>query len=125
VRYDEALGHNAARDEGTPGKRNQAAMKVLSIAERLGLVTYRNQGTASAKPHIEVETRICNASCPHRCTTTICPAACYTLDEQGRVHFQFEDCIECGTCLYACDQGAVSWKYPDPQTGRGVNWSLG
>lgn len=100
-------------------------VKTLSIAERLGTVAYRNQGRSDAKPHILVDTSICNTVCPHKCTTYVCPANCYTIDERGLVHFQFEDCIECGTCMYACDQGAVTWRYPDPEAGRGVNWNLG
>ena len=100
-------------------------MKKLSIAQRLGLVNYRNQGKSDAAPHIEVDTDICNSKCPHLCTTYVCPANCYTVDEEGKVYFQFEDCIECGTCMYACDQGAVSWHYPQPETGRGVNWNFG
>ena len=99
--------------------------QTLTLAERLGRVAYRNQGRAEATPHIVVDTVICNSVCPHQCTTYVCPANCYTLDEAGQVHFQFEDCIECGTCMYACDQGAVAWSYPDPETGRGVNWNLG
>lgn len=97
----------------------------LTLAERLGLVAYRNQGRSEAKPHIFVETDICNSVCPHHCTTYVCPADCYKIDEAGQVFFQFEDCIECGTCMYACDQGAVTWKYPDPEEGRGVNWNFG
>jgi len=100
-------------------------MKELSIAERLGLVAYRNQGRSGATPHIEVDTNICNSRCPHQCTTYVCPANCFTLDEAGSVNFQFEDCIECGTCLYACDQGAVKWNFPDPESGRGINWKYG
>ena len=101
------------------------ASQPLSISERLGKVSYRNQGRASARAHIVVDTNVCNKTCPHKRTTYVCPANCYTSDESGEVHFQFEDCIECGTCLYACDQGAVTWKYPDPEEGRGVNWALG
>ena len=56
-------------------------VKTLSIAERLGKVAYRNQGRAEAKPHILVDTAICNSVCPHKCTTYVCPANCYTLDE--------------------------------------------
>lgn len=100
-------------------------MKQLSLAERLGLVAYRNQGRSEAKPHILVKTDICNSVCPHHCTTYVCPAECYKYDEGGRVFFQFEDCIECGTCMYACDQGAVTWSYPDPEDGRGVTWNFG
>ncbi|AEN73416.1 4Fe-4S ferredoxin iron-sulfur binding domain-containing protein [Rhodothermus marinus SG0.5JP17-172] len=97
----------------------------MTIAERLAKVNYRNQERRDARPHILVDTNICNTRCPHKATTYVCPANCYTLDEQGHVHFQFEDCIECGTCMYACDQGAVSWHYPDPEQGRGVNWNYG
>jgi ferredoxin like protein len=100
-------------------------IRKLSLSERLGTVAYRNQGRSTARAHIEVDTTICNSRCPHQCTTYVCPANCYTIDDQGLVHFQFEDCIECGTCLYACDQGAVTWRYPDPEAGRGVNWQLG
>lgn len=100
-------------------------MNLLNIAQRLGLVSFRNQSRSEATPHILVDTDICNTKCPHHCTTYVCPAKCYTKDDRGLVHFQFEDCIECGTCMYACDQGAVSWNYPDPETGRGVTWNLG
>ena len=100
-------------------------MKKLSISERLGLVNYRNQGRTEAIAHVDVDTSICDGICPHQCTTFICPAKCYTVDEYDRVQFQFEDCIECGACLYACDQGAVTWRYPDPESGRGINWSQG
>lgn len=100
-------------------------MKPLSVSERLGLVVYRNQERTAARPHIEVDTAICNSVCPHHCTTYVCPAECYRFDEDGKVFFQFEDCIECGTCMYACDQGAVAWSYPDPEQGRGVTWNFG
>lgn len=102
-----------------------SAVKPLSISERLGKVSYRNQGRSESRAHIVVDTDVCSGTCPHKCTTYVCPANCYTLGEDGNVNFQFEDCIECGTCLYACDQGAVAWSYPDPEEGRGVNWSLG
>ena len=97
----------------------------LRLSERLGLVPYRNQSRSDFEPHIVVDTDICNSTCPHKGTTYTCPAKCYTIDEAGLVHFQVEDCIECGTCMYVCDQGAVAWKYPDPEIGRGVTWNLG
>ena len=87
-------------------------MKPMTIAERLGTVAYRNQGRSQAKAHIEVDTAICNSRCPHKCTTYVCPANCYTLDEEGQVHFQFEDCIECGACAAECPVEAI---YPDDE----------
>ena len=35
----------------------------LSLTERLGLVGYRNQNRSEIKPHIVVDTDICNSSC--------------------------------------------------------------
>lgn len=96
-----------------------------SIADRLAKVAYRNQTRSTAKSHILVDTAICNSTCPHQCTTYICPANCYTKDPVRGVIFQFEDCIECGACLYACDQQAVSWSFPHPADGRGINWRQG
>lgn len=100
-------------------------MKNLTLSERLGLVSYRNQSKSKIKPHIEVDTSICNSVCPHLCTTYVCPANCYKINDEGDVYFQVEDCIECGTCMYACDQGAVSWNFPDPEEGRGITWNYG
>lgn len=100
-------------------------MKLLKLPERLGLVNYRNQAKSDIKAHIKVDTDICNSTCPHKATTYTCPANCYTIDDEGVVHFQVEDCIECGTCMYACDQGAVTWEFPDPEIGRGVTWNFG
>ena len=86
-------------------------MKLMNLSERLGLVNYRNQTKSEIKPHIVVDTDICNSDCPTNVPLGFCPTNCYTMDEQNKVHFQVEDCIECGTCMYACDQGAVDWNY--------------
>jgi ferredoxin like protein len=37
--------------------------------------------------------------------------------------FQYEDCVECGTCYIMCDQGAVSWNHP--RGGFGITYSQG
>ena len=100
-------------------------MKSLSLADRLGLVNYRNQEQQETTPHIQVDTSICNNQCSHHCTIYVCPAQCYKYNNKGEVIFQVEDCIECGTCLYACDQKAVRWDYPDPEKGKGVDWLFG
>lgn len=89
-----------------------------SIKDRL--ITVKNN--ISKKPHIVVNEEICNTSCPHKATTYVCPAVCFELID-GKMRFQYEDCIECGTCLHACDQGAVSWNFPD--SGHGVSFRLG
>ena len=89
-----------------------------SIKDRLAKIKTK----LSHKPHILVDTEICDNSCPHKCTTLVCPAKCYEIIE-GKMQFQYEDCIECGTCLYACDQGAVTWGFPE--SGHGVTFGMG
>jgi ferredoxin like protein len=84
------------------------------------LATLKTQ--ISKTPHIKVDTDICDQGCPHQCTTFVCPARCYEIVDQ-KMRFQYEDCIECGTCFYACDQGAVKWNYPE--SGHGVSFKLG
>ena len=111
---------------GIPATKEPATKKPgLSLAERLGLVGYRNQSRSEIKPHIVVDTDICKSTCPHKCTTWVCPANCDTMGEDQKMHFQVEDLMESGTCMYACDKGAVDWKLTDPEMGRGVNWNLG
>ncbi len=61
--------------------------------------------------------------CQHRACTFSCPARCYTWsEERARVDFAYEACLECGTCLLVCDQGALDWHYP--HGGYGVRFRL-
>jgi ferredoxin like protein len=89
-----------------------------NIKERLATLKTK----PSKKAHIVVDTAICEQKCPHHCTTLVCPAGCYEFMD-GKMTFRYEDCVECGTCLHACDQGALTWNYPD--SGCGVSFNLG
>jgi ferredoxin like protein len=62
--------------------------------------------------HIVVDYEICK-KCPHQNCVWGCPVQCYTaVDLEQQIVFQYEDCIECGTCFIMCDQGSVKWNYP-------------
>lgn len=79
---------------------------MVEVAVRLKLSRYNLDREA----HIKVDYVKCQA-CPHRACLTACPAQCYVA--QGtEVMFNYEGCLECGTCLVICDQGAVDWEYP-------------
>lgn len=72
------------------------------------------------EPHIRLIQERC-AGCTVRACTYACPARCYTWsEERQRVEFAYEACLECGTCLILCDQGALDWHYP--QGGFGVRF---
>jgi ferredoxin like protein len=74
------------------------------------------------EPHITVNREVC-ASCNHRACVFTCPARCYQWNENNaRVDFAYEACLECGTCLIICDKGALEWNYP--KGGFGVRYRL-
>lgn len=54
-----------------------------------------------------------------RILTVVCPAGLYTLDEKGRMAFEFAGCLECGTCRVAVahKKGALDWAHPRPSFG--------
>lgn len=50
-----------------------------------------------------------------------CPAHLYTLDEEGRLQFSYEGCLECGTCRVLCHKTLIrEWDYPE--NGKGVQY---
>lgn len=92
--------------------------KRLTIEERLGL----NSFIIDKEPHIKVNYEICK-TCVEKPCTYVCPAHLYRLDEYGNLNFNYEGCLECGTCRIACPHGAVQWSYP--RGGKGVHYKFG
>jgi ferredoxin like protein len=78
----------------------------MTLEDKLGLLQYRIDKIA----HIIVDTEKCS-KCEFRPCIAGCPAGCFKLEDE-RLHFQYEDCIECGTCKIVCPYGAVDWNYP-------------
>ena len=92
---------------------------VIEIKRRLGTLRY----TTDSKDHAHITTKpeIC-VRCPHSRCTFVCPAQCYERIE-GRLVFRYEDCVECGACDIACDQGSVTWNMP--RGPYGVRYAYG
>ena len=90
----------------------------MIVDDLFDLVSYRVHPEA----HIKVNRVICE-HCTHRACTFACPARCYLWNaEKGRIDFAYEPCLECGTCLLICDEGALEWNYP--KGGFGVHFRL-
>ena len=91
----------------------------IEIKRRLGTLRY----TTDSKDHAHITTKpeIC-VKCPHSRCTFVCPAQCYERIE-GRLVFRYEDCVECGACDIACDQGSVTWNMP--RGPYGVRYAYG
>jgi len=53
-----------------------------------------------------------------------CPAALYRLEEDGRLSFNHEGCLECGTCR-VISGGKVIKSWNHPEGGMGIEYRLG
>ena len=86
----------------------------LSIEARLGLVAF----TIDSEPHIKLKE--CEG-CEARYCLFVCPAKLYT-EEEGKIVFNYEGCLECGTCRIACPRD-LDWNYP--RGGFGAHYQYG
>jgi ferredoxin like protein len=89
----------------------------MSIENRLYLVPYQ----VDPERHIEVKVDACSACIGRQCTQ-VCPAECYVFAD-GRLEFNFEGCLECGSCRIVCEEDAIDWKYP--RGGFGTHFRYG
>ncbi|NLI93129.1 MAG: ferredoxin family protein [Peptococcaceae bacterium] len=83
------------------------------------LLTIRHH--VSRTPHIVLDTEKC-AACLLKPCLYFCPAGCFSLVD-NELKFQYEGCLECGTCRVMCANNALKWDYP--QGGYGVSVRLG
>ncbi|OLS27196.1 MAG: hypothetical protein HeimC2_13060 [Candidatus Heimdallarchaeota archaeon LC_2] len=91
----------------------------FDIKNKLGITTWVTDSHDRA--HIVVDTTKC-FSCPHHLCIAGCPTRCFIFYD-GEMRFQYEDCVECGTCDIMCDQDAVSWD--NPRGSYGVKYISG
>lgn len=92
----------------------------MDAAEKLTRNAIRND----SESHIVIDSAKCTANCKERFCIRVCPAALYEFNEEaGKMVVEFAGCLECGTCLVACDKGALSWRYP--RGGFGVQYRYG
>ena len=91
----------------------------LSVEEKLETVKFKIDKNA----HITVKKELCK-DCTTRPCLTICPAENYQWDEKtDELIFNYEGCLECGTCRITCPKDAIDWSYP--QGGYGVKYRFG
>jgi len=89
-------------------------------AKKLTVNALKNDGES----HILVDSEKCLRLCRKRHCVGICPAALYEWNEEaGKMVVEYAGCLECGTCMVACTEGALSWRYP--RGGFGVRYRYG
>lgn len=53
-----------------------------------------------------------------------CPAQLYSMEEDGKIRFNYEGCLECGTCRVLAG-GTLLSKWNHPMGGMGVEFRMG
>jgi ferredoxin like protein len=91
----------------------------MKIDERLARDAFRPDDES----HIVIDQERC-ARCEVRRCIRMCPGQLYTLvEETGEMRVEHAGCLECGTCLVVCPEGALQWRYPCG--GSGVRFRFG
>ncbi len=86
----------------------------ISFSDRMDTVEFR----VGERPHIVVDGDACDGCTTQACVTA-CPANLFVPKADGGIVFNYEQCVECGTCYMVCNtEGAITWTYPDG--GHGV-----
>jgi len=91
----------------------------MSLEAKLGLDVFK----LDKESHISINHEICRTLCKAKYCLFVCPAKVYTLSKDGTIHAKFEGCLECGTCVLACEERALKWHYP--KGGFGVQYRFG
>jgi ferredoxin like protein len=95
-------------------------MTTTNIEEKLGWNVFK----VDEEPHIVINQEVCQSKCQVQYCLHVCPADLYKVNEQsGEIQVNCEGCLECGTCLIACTDGALTWEYPN--AGFGVQYRFG
>jgi len=92
----------------------------VNVAEKLGANKFN---TDEHNSHIDVDKEYADKKEVDR-VLRACPAAIYSLDENGSLFFDYLGCLECGTCK-ALSEGKLvkSWNYPVGT--KGIEYRLG
>lgn len=93
----------------------------MSLQAKLGRDVFKID---TQSPHITIDHEVCRERCSTRPCLYVCPAELYRYQQdRDEVFVDYEGCLECGTCLIVCRDGALSWQYP--RAAFGVQYRFG
>jgi ferredoxin like protein len=94
------------------------AERKTDIDEKLARVVF----IIDKEAHITVEKELCSR-CTGKPCLSACPAENYTWnDDNDSLVFNYEGCLECGTCRFICPLDAITWSYPRGSFGVAYRW---
>jgi ferredoxin like protein len=94
-------------------------MATMRVDDKLGFVRFK---VDEGNPHIIVDETY-NDEKEINLLVTACPAGLYTY-EGGKLAFNYEGCLECGTCRVLSEGRVIkSWSYP--RGSKGVEFHQG
>ncbi|HVN95679.1 MAG TPA: 4Fe-4S dicluster domain-containing protein [Syntrophorhabdaceae bacterium] len=86
----------------------------MRIDEKLALDAFKTD----KESHIRIDHATCRAKCTTRYCLFVCPGHLYEYDEEhDEMKVEYAGCLECGTCMVACKEGAINWVYPRGEFG--------
>jgi len=92
-------------------------MAKMSIDDKLGLNKFNID---ESKSHIEIDEDFTDEAEINKLLLG-CPAHLYELTPEGKLTFNYEGCLECGTCRVLSSGKVVkSWSYPE--SGFGIEY---
>ena len=92
-----------------------------SIEDRL----FANKYTDHDESHLDVEVEDTCLDCQTYDCVSVCPANVWrnVQDPDGVPMIAYENCLECGSCRWACPYDNVVWEYPP--NGSGMTYKYG
>ncbi len=88
----------------------------MTIEGKLSL----NKFLLDEQTHITVDQEIC-ATCTTKYCLTVCPAKVYVQeDDNPKIVVNHAGCLECGTCIAACEKKGLTWNMP--AGGMGISF---
>lgn len=86
---------------------------------------YADKYTDHEESHLGVKVPgFCVDKCDTDDCVSVCPADVWRVEGDDEVPtIAYENCLECGSCRFACPHNNVAWEYPE--RGAGVSYKYG
>ncbi|MFC7046386.1 ferredoxin family protein [Halobacteriaceae archaeon GCM10025711] len=104
----------------SPSRPQVPGVENMSTEDRLYTVKYKDH----EESHLGVKVAgLCADRCDTNDCVNVCPADVWHKEDGEAPTIAYENCLECGSCRFACSYNNVHWEYPE--NGTGVTYKYG